>query len=379
MKNNTIEELVSELKTIGTEMRKWEEKGKSPEIKEPIDRLYEAALQVETAWSGSNIGYHSRVYYKDFIVPPPGAHFSSEWGLYESYSGGTRGNWVEYKYDDVVQYIEHLAGDPDLTPAREGSEQARKMFEEAKAAVTSIISAFIAERTDNFITSLKEEVEKIPIFTTYDAIRAQMPTGQIGSRDSLAMSQGVRSAPHQGINGELFAIRSAFTACNDLGKIARRAAAHIDRLTIAKSAKRPQGESVFIGHGRSLLWRELKDFIQVRLRLSWEEFNRVPVAGVTNIARLSEMLDASSIAFLILTAEDEQKDGEMVARQNVVHEAGLFQGRLGFTRAIILLEEGCKEFSNIQGLGQIRFPKGSIGAAFEEVRLVLEREGFIDT
>jgi hypothetical protein len=40
----------------------------------------------------------------------------------------------------------------------------------------------------------------------------------------------------------------------------------------------------------------------------------------------------------------------------------------------VLLEEGCTEFSNIHGLGQIRFPKGNIGAAFEEVRRVLERE-----
>lgn len=62
---------------------------------------------------------------------------------------------------------------------------------------------------------------------------------------------------------------------------------------------------------------------------------------------------------------------------NVVHEAGLFQGRLGFTKAIVLLEEGCEEFSNIQGLGQIRFPKGNIAPAFEEIRRVLEREGLI--
>ena len=40
-----------------------------------------------------------------------------------------------------------------------------------------------------------------------------------------------------------------------------------------------------------------------------------------------------------------------------MHEAGLFQGRLGFTRAIIMLEEGCEEFSNIEGLGQIRFER----------------------
>jgi predicted nucleotide-binding protein len=80
-----------------------------------------------------------------------------------------------------------------------------------------------------------------------------------------------------------------------------------------------------------------------------------------------------------MTAEDELADGKIQARTNVVHEAGLFQGRLGFSRAIILLEEGCDEFSNIQGLGQIRFPKGNIKAVFEEIRLVLEREGLLES
>lgn len=113
------------------------------------------------------------------------------------------------------------------------------------------------------------------------------------------------------------------------------------------------------------------------LHLPHDEFNRVPVAGVTNIARLLEMLDAAAIAFIILTAEDEQKDGKMQARMNVIHEVGLFQGRLGFSRAVVMLEEGCEEFSNIQGLGQIRFPRGRIDAAFEEVRRVLERENLV--
>jgi predicted nucleotide-binding protein len=78
-----------------------------------------------------------------------------------------------------------------------------------------------------------------------------------------------------------------------------------------------------------------------------------------------------------MTAEDEQSDGTVRARENVVHEAGLFQGRLGFRKAIVLLEDTCKEFSNINGLGQIRFPKGKINAGFEEIRRVLEREGLI--
>ena len=74
----------------------------------------------------------------------------------------------------------------------------------------------------------------------------------------------------------------------------------------------------------------------------------------------------------------EQADGRVQARMNVIHEAGLFQGRLGFTKAIVLLEEGCEEFSNIAGLGQIRFPVGNISAEFEEIRRVLEREGLVE-
>lgn len=62
---------------------------------------------------------------------------------------------------------------------------------------------------------------------------------------------------------------------------------------------------------------------------------------------------------------------------NVVHEIGLFQGRLGFRRAIVLMEEGCNQFSNIEGLGQIRFPKGDIRAKSEDIRGVLSREKII--
>jgi predicted nucleotide-binding protein len=68
---------------------------------------------------------------------------------------------------------------------------------------------------------------------------------------------------------------------------------------------------------------------------------------------------------------------EQHARQNVVHEAGLFQGRLGFEKAVVMLENGCEEFSNIHGLGQIRFDSGKISAAFHEVSDTLKREGII--
>jgi predicted nucleotide-binding protein len=172
-------------------------------------------------------------------------------------------------------------------------------------------------------------------------------------------------------------IRHPFIASSELAKLTRRLMVHLANLSKRALRQGRLGTNIFIGHGRSKLWKDLKDFIQDRLHLPWDEFNRIPVAGVTNIARLSEMLDQAAFAFLIMTAEDEQADGKVNARMNVVHEAGLFQGRLGFQRAIILLEEGCEEFSNVQGLGQIRFPKGDLSKTFEEIRMVLEREGII--
>jgi predicted nucleotide-binding protein len=80
---------------------------------------------------------------------------------------------------------------------------------------------------------------------------------------------------------------------------------------------------------------------------------------------------------LVLTAEDEHSDSTLHARENVIHEVGLFQGRLSFRKAIVLLEEGCIPFSNINGLTYIKFPKGKISAIFEDVRAVLEREGIL--
>lgn len=153
----------------------------------------------------------------------------------------------------------------------------------------------------------------------------------------------------------------------------------LDRLGTDLFLRGDVGSRVFIGHGQSPIWRELKDFISGRLSLPWDEFNREAVAGLSTFERISNMLDSASFAFLIMTAEDQHSDASSHARQNVVHEVGLFQGKLGPRRAIILLEQGCQEFTNIVGLSQIRFPPGRISAAFEDIRRVLEREGVVET
>jgi predicted nucleotide-binding protein len=131
---------------------------------------------------------------------------------------------------------------------------------------------------------------------------------------------------------------------------------------------------VFIGHGRSPLWRDLKDHLHEKHGYQVVAYETGARAGHTIRDALEEMVDNSSFALLVMTAEDEQADGNFRARQNVVHEAGLFQGRLGFARAILLLEEGVQEFTNVQGVQYLQFARGNIKEVFGDILATLRRE-----
>jgi predicted nucleotide-binding protein len=371
-----------ELLQIADRLDRLADRGREAAIQEPLERLQQATDEIGKAWSGSWLGYHANVYYENLEPPPPGAHFSQEWGLKDTYGSarlGSRGNWREYASEVVKEAVYELAENPNLEPAREFSGDAAQEFDALKSEVLSIIETELANKSDSFLSRLKDEVIELSVLSAGQVVEHLSPKGQVMTRDITAAGQGNKLPPHIAVRAEVLGIQHTLGIVQNLAKCSRQAGSHLSRQRRQRQWSERVGTNVFIGHGHPLLWRELKDFIEDRLRLPVDEFNRVPVAGVTNIARLSEMLDAAAIAFLIMTGEDEQPDGRMRARMNVVHEAGLFQGRLGFTRAIVVLEGGCEAFSNIEGLGQIRFPIGNIKAAFEEIRQVLEREGIIES
>ena len=370
---------IEELDATAEKLRAAGARGDADNIAPPLRALGDAADQIKRSFSGSWLGYHSRVYYEGLAPAPPGANFSQEWGLKDrSYSRlGSRGNWQEFDVVEVKDAILDIAHDPDIEIAREAADIANEVFDKAKSEVMSIVETELVEQSDTFLSKLKTDLEELAPMSKFDVAQQWSPKGQIITRDTLAAGQRNMVPPHMDVLADIASIKHSFNICKRAADICKKAASHLERKSRRKTTTSRIGTNVFIGHGRSSDWRELKDFVQDRLGLPWDEFNRVPVAGVANIARLAEMLDAAAIALLVMTGEDEMADGDVQARMNVVHEAGLFQGRLGFTKAIVLLEQGCEEFSNIQGLGQIRFPKGNVAASFEEVRRVLEREGLI--
>jgi predicted nucleotide-binding protein len=134
---------------------------------------------------------------------------------------------------------------------------------------------------------------------------------------------------------------------------------------------------IFLGHGRSKLWARLQIFIKDDLNLQTLTFEDESRTSESIVNILAEFLDNSSLAILVMTAEDETSEGKTRARQNVIHEAGLFQGRLGFDKVIILKQEGVEEFTNIAGLQYIPFTGENIEQCFYELQRKLKKLGLI--
>ena len=213
---------------------------------------------------------------------------------------------------------------------------------------------------------------------------AETPTDQIGTPDILnwrpRTAQSVEAAYVQFARADIMKVVRASKSAPPEPEVQttkrRGTKIFIGHGHEVQTTKR-RGTKIFIGHGHSLVWYELKNFLADTLKLQCDEYNAKFAAGIPTVTRLNTMLDDAAFAFLVLTAENRLDDGAMQARMNVIHEAGLFQARLGFEKAILLLEDGCEEFSNIHGLGYIPFPKGSISSKFEDVRRVLQREGLV--
>lgn len=290
--------------------------------------------------------------------------------------------WARRSHEQVAEAIYERAGNPDVKELKAASDQVAATFAEIKGELESIISATLRSNPDAHLSKLLGELNELDVISVQLGRTAQMPTGQLVTRDPT-WDGTLALAPHQEVIAQVASMRSPFDSLGEVVKLGRQVASHLRRVS---SADHADGQSpitttnpnvVFIGHGHSREWLALSHFLDKQLRLEVEEFSREPTPGLLTGERLQSMLDRATFAFIILTGEDEQADGTVTPRLNVAHEVGLFQGKLGLRRAIVMLEEGCEEFSNIHGLGQIRFDKARIETSFNEVRQTLGREGLL--
>jgi predicted nucleotide-binding protein len=173
-------------------------------------------------------------------------------------------------------------------------------------------------------------------------------------------------------------VKRIFSLANELINLPSEDLLKIAGEAKPKTRQTSQGSGViFVGHGRSRLWARVQLYLQDELKLKTISFESEPHTGesITNI--LTEFLNKASYAILILTAEDETSEGQLRARQNVIHEAGLFQGRLGFDKVIMLKQNNTEEFTNVAGLQYIAFGGDNIEQTFYELQRTLKKAGLL--
>jgi predicted nucleotide-binding protein len=131
----------------------------------------------------------------------------------------------------------------------------------------------------------------------------------------------------------------------------------------------PAPQRVFISHGRSQHWRAVQDYIENDIGLETMELAQEANRGLTVIEKLFDRASHCDSAVIVMTGDDMAPDGPRV-RENVMHEIGLFQGKYGRQRVVLLHEEGVSIPTNLSGVVYIPFPKQGIEAGF----YVLQRE-----
>ena len=132
---------------------------------------------------------------------------------------------------------------------------------------------------------------------------------------------------------------------------------------------------VFISHGQSAEWYKIQMYLEKDLGIPTLELAQEPNLGRTILQKLNDEADKCSIAVIVMTGDDITGDGEVRARENVMHEIGFFQGRYGLNKVVLLHEEGVNIPSNILGLVYIGFLKdtadAALGALTREMKVLI--------
>lgn len=135
-------------------------------------------------------------------------------------------------------------------------------------------------------------------------------------------------------------------------------------------------EGVFIAHGRNPDWLAIRAFVEQRFGVPVYSFESQSWGSRPVTEALQDYLQRCTFAICVLTAEDTTTDGTPVARQNVIHEIGLFQGRHGFDRVLVLTEDGCASLPDTAEAHTVAFPRHAIDKAYWHVDRALLRAGF---
>lgn len=144
---------------------------------------------------------------------------------------------------------------------------------------------------------------------------------------------------------------------------------------ISYPSKIPATKNVFIIHGHDELnTLKLKNLLSDDFHLSPIVIANKPGQSRSIIDKFEIDASTCSFAFALFTKDDEVKNSNNIyyqARPNVIFESGWFTGRLSKQRIVLLLQNGTKIHSDLDGISRIQF-QSDIKEKYKEIKDELE-------
>lgn len=330
-----------------------------------FDPVFQKIKQVSKAWSGSLLGYHACVYYENFNVPPKGAKFSQEWGInnpiveLDSFNilGGSVGSWIEYTYEEVIEYINQKAGILDLSQVIQDSNDSRKIIEDAKDDVLLIINARGLLNNDEFLSKLIKDIEKTIIPTKEDFLKNNFSKKISFSTKDSRVENKILYPPHLILESSIYEIVACFSVIKTLEKGINKVIKYL--LTKSKGKKMVEvsnnklSNQIFIVHGHdNNLKTEVARFVE---KLGFEAIilHEKASAGKTIIEKIEHYSDVSFGIVLYTECDIGGKNKDVLksrARQNVVFEHGYLIGKIGRKNVVALVKGDIEKPNDISGV-----------------------------
>lgn len=210
--------------------------------KDDIKKLSEVIAKIEESWSGSWIGFHANLYYRDYKKPKWDESFNSEWGSIN----GIPKSWEEKNYDDISSFINANYNGSNISDMLNFLNQKARQAKEIQLNLCtelSLIRDFI-----NFDKELEllEKMENIKwVIRVSDFIEYRRPK-QIWSRDTFALSQGTKIPPHVQYQANVLYCKSMINHIESFVELSRRLIRQIEVRGNVTSGKSVMQDSISI-------------------------------------------------------------------------------------------------------------------------------------
>jgi hypothetical protein len=276
--------------------------GQLGEIQKSGKGLLASCAKVKLSWSGSFAGWHGRMYYRNFVIPPFNDRFSVEWG---GLLDGLPDGWVEKQNEEILPKIEELTGNGFTYSGFENRiKSLRDQAEALKREISINFSVFSFDSNSQKEKDLLSQIESYQFGKTKEAfIKNEMPSNFV-TRDSDALMQGICLPSWLYYKGA--ALESA-SLCDSINEFIMMADRLIRQLEIKRSIlstktsipTRKPGNDSFINKKPGILFYVFLFGLLICVGfLLFDVFISKKELGVTEILGVSIFLGGSLISFL---------------------------------------------------------------------------------